>query len=104
MAGTIARAAEKAAAAGIGNGAVHAPAMPAVLSPSTRKFDPMGKRPVYAREKIAHLWLVDPLVRTLEAFELRDGEWTPVVGARDDDLASIRPFDAVSFSLANLWS
>ena len=75
-----------------------------VLSPSTREFDLTDKRPVYAREKIAHLWLVDPLARTLEAFELRNGEWTLIAGARDDDLASIRPFDAVSFSLADLWS
>ena len=44
-----------------------------VLSPSTRRFDLHEKRPVYAREGVGCLWLVDPLDRTLEAFELRDG-------------------------------
>ena len=46
-----------------------------VLSPSTRKLDLHGKRPIYARERVGHLWLVDPVDRTLEAFELREGEW-----------------------------
>lgn len=32
------------------------------------------KRAVYAREGVAHLWLIDPDVRTLIAFELRDGQ------------------------------
>ena len=74
-----------------------------VLSPSTRKLDLCGKRPVYAREGVAHLWLVDPTARTLEAFELRDGAWTLIATAADTDPVSIPPFDAVTFSLADLW-
>ena len=35
-----------------------------VLSPSTRRFDLQEKRPVYAREGVAHLWLIDPTDRT----------------------------------------
>ena len=74
-----------------------------VLSPSTRKLDLYGKRPVYAREGVAHLWLVDPLARTLEAFELREGEWALIATAANDDPVGIPPFDAVTFSLADLW-
>ena len=74
-----------------------------VLSPSTRRLDLHGKRPVYAREGVGHLWLVDPLDRTLEAFELRDGHWVLIAGAKDDDPISIRPFDAITFSLGDLW-
>ena len=74
-----------------------------VLSPSTRKLDLHGKRPVYAREGVAHLWLVDPLDRTLEAFELRAGAWAPVAAAKDGDPVAVRPFAAVTFSLADLW-
>ena len=74
-----------------------------VLSPSTRKLDLHGKRPVYARERVGHLWLVDPVERTLEAFELRDGEWVPIASARDDAPVRIRPFEAVTFSLGDLW-
>ena len=41
-----------------------------VLSPSTRGFDQEEKRAVYARERVSHLWFVDPDARMLEAFEL----------------------------------
>ena len=74
-----------------------------VLSPATRRLDLVDKRPVYAREGVGHLWLVDPTDRTLEAFELRDGEWVLIASAKDDDPISIRPVDAITFSLADLW-
>ena len=74
-----------------------------VLSPSTRKLDLCGKRPVHAREGVAHLWLVDPTDRILEAFELREGQWALIATAIDDDPVGIPPFDAVTFSLADLW-
>ena len=74
-----------------------------VFSASTRRLDLQEKRPVHAREGVSHLWLVDPADRTLEAFELRDRQWVPIAGAKDDDPVSIRPFDAVPFSLGDLW-
>ena len=74
-----------------------------VLSASTRRLDLQGKRPIYAREEVRHLWFVDPTDRTLEAFELREGEWVLIAAAKDDDPIRIRPFDAITFSLGDLW-
>ena len=74
-----------------------------VLSASTRRLDLQEKRPVYAREGVGHLWLVDPADRTLEAFELHDGQWLLIGSAKDNDPTSIRPFDAITFSLGDLW-
>ena len=74
-----------------------------VLSPSTRRLDLLGKRPIYAREGVAHMWVVDPKDRTLEAFELRDEQWVLIATAKDDDPVRIRPFEAVTFSLGDLW-
>ena len=74
-----------------------------VLSSSTRRVDLHEKRPIYAREGVVHLWLIDPTDRTLEAFELRDGQWLLIASAKDDDPVSIRPFDAIAFSLGDLW-
>ena len=74
-----------------------------VLSASTRKLDLHGKRPGYAREGIGYLWLVDPVDRTLEALELREGQWVLIAIAKGDEPVSIRPFDAVTFSLDDLW-
>ena len=74
-----------------------------VLSPSTRKLDLEGKRPVYAREGVRHLWFVDPAARTLQAFALKGGAWTPAGAARDDEPVSLPPFEAVTFPLNALW-
>ena len=74
-----------------------------ILSPSTRKLDLHRKRPVFAREKVGHLWLIDPPDRTLEAFELREEEWVLIATAQDDAPVRIRPFEAVTFSLGDLW-
>ena len=74
-----------------------------VLSASTRKRDLHGKRPVYAREGVVHLWLVDPSDRTLEAFELRERQWLLIASAKDEEPVSIPPFDAITFSLGDLW-
>ena len=75
-----------------------------VLSPSTRRLDLQEKRPVHAREGVTYQWLIDPADRTLEAFELRDGEWVLIGCAKDDEAVSIRPFDAITFSLGDLWA
>ena len=42
--------------------------------------------------------------RTLEAFELREGEWVLIGTAKDEEPVGIRPFDAITFSLGELWS
>ena len=73
------------------------------MADSTHELDLNGKRPVYAREGIPHLWLVEPTDRTLEAFELQEGQWVLIASVEDDDPVSIRPFDAITFSLGDLW-
>ena len=74
-----------------------------VLSPSARAMDQGKKRDIYAREGVAYLWFVDPDARTLEAFELRDSQWVLLKTLTDNDPVSLPPFDAISFSLGDLW-
>ncbi len=74
-----------------------------VLSPSTRRLDLRGKRPIYAREGVPHLWFLDSGARTLEAFEPHDGRWLLIATVHDDDLVSVRPFEAVELDLDALW-
>ena len=73
------------------------------LSPSTRRIDMGEKRTIYAREKVAHLWFVDPDARTLEAFELRKGLWLLLATLVGEAQVSLPPFDAISFPLDALW-
>ena len=42
-----------------------------ILSPSSRIHDRSIKLPRYANNNVAHLWLVDPDAKTLEAYELQ---------------------------------
>ncbi len=74
-----------------------------ILSPATRKLDLVGKRPIYAREGVRHLWLVDPDAKSLEAFELRGTEWVSIDKRFDEESVSLPPFDAISFNLGYLW-
>jgi Uma2 family endonuclease len=59
--------------------------------------------PVYAREGVEHLWLVDPLSRTLEVYRLESGRW--VVVETHGDAAQVRavPFDALELDLSDWW-
>ncbi|GAB6142557.1 hypothetical protein JCM14076_32870 [Methylosoma difficile] len=74
-----------------------------ILSPSTAKKDRVIKLPIYARYGVAHVWMVDPLAQTLEAFELQQGRWVLIATLKDDDEVAVPPFDAAPFSLADLW-
>jgi Uma2 family endonuclease len=75
-----------------------------VLSPQTAKTDRIRKLPIYARERLAHVWLVDPVQRTLEVLR-REGDRWLVVGAWSDN-ACVRaePFDAIVLDLSVLWA
>ena len=74
-----------------------------VLSPGTRRIDLYGKRPIYAREGVSHLWFVDPFARGLEAFELRSEQWVLIASLKDDDAVCTPPFAAITFTLGDLW-
>ena len=74
-----------------------------VLSPSTAAVDRSEKMPIYAREGVAHTWLVDPVARTVEAFRLEAGRWIVLGAWRDDAVIAIEPFVEVPLELATLW-
>jgi hypothetical protein len=50
------------------------------------------------------LWLVDPVDRTLEAFELREGQWVLIAALAGEAEVRVAPFDAVTFPLGALWT
>ena len=75
-----------------------------VLSPSTGRLDRVRKLPVYARESVAHAWLVDPVLRTLEIFKLDAGRWVLLATHGDDAVVRAAPFDAVEIELAGWWT
>lgn len=74
-----------------------------VLSASTEKRDRTLKMRIYGEARIPHMWIVDPRQQILEVFELRDSFWTKIGDWNSDDDVRAPPFDAISFSLADLW-
>ena len=74
-----------------------------ILSPATYLLDRVRKLPIYAREGVKHVWLIEPIARTLEVFRLEQRRWV-VVGAHEtDELVRAEPFDAVELDLLALW-
>ncbi|MDY7226652.1 Uma2 family endonuclease [Hyalangium rubrum] len=74
-----------------------------VLSPSTMALDRAVKLPVYARERVRHVWLVDPVARTLEVFRLDGERYTLLVTHAGSARVRAEPFDAIELALAFLW-
>jgi Uma2 family endonuclease len=76
-----------------------------ILSTSTARMDRAIKMPLFAREGVPYLWLVDPDARTLEVYRLQDdGHWLLLEILKVDDPVREPPFDAVSFPLNSLWA
>jgi len=74
-----------------------------VLSPGRVRVDRERKLPIYARERVAHLWLVDPLERVVEVLRL-DGDGYRLVTTRGGtDRVRLEPFAAVELELDALW-
>jgi len=74
-----------------------------VVSPTTGAIDRGRKMRIYAREQVRHLWLIDPLARTLEVYRLEDGRWVVVGTHGGTDAVRAEPFDAVELRLARWW-
>ena len=75
-----------------------------VQSPSTAALDRGPKLAVYARERVSHVWMIEPVSQTLEVLRL-DGETYRIVNvASGADRVRAEPFDAIELSLSSLWS
>ena len=74
-----------------------------VLSPSTKAIDRRKKLPIYARESVGHVWLVDPLLQTLEVLRLESEHWSKVAAHEADAKVRAEPFDAIELALRALW-
>lgn len=58
---------------------------------------------IYAREGVSHVWLIDPVARTLDVRRLEDGRWTVLATHRGDQVVRAEPFEAIDLPLAQFW-
>lgn len=71
-----------------------------VLSPSTEDIDRHEKALIYGACGVGHLWLVDPLARTIEASRNVRGRWEGASVVRGVESMRIEPFEAVELPVA----
>jgi Uma2 family endonuclease len=74
-----------------------------VLSPSTEALDRTQKVPIYSREAVTHVWLVNPRTQTLEVLELAGNTYSIVSVHQGNARVRAVPFDSVELDLAVLW-
>jgi Uma2 family endonuclease len=74
-----------------------------VISPSSGRVDRTRKMPIYAREHVQHLWLVDPIARTLEVYRLDGDRWIVAATHGGPETARVAPFDAAEVDLRRWW-
>ena len=63
----------------------------------------MVELPDTAYFTLAPDWVCEVLSASTRRLDLHEGQWLLIASAKDDDPISIRPFDAITFSLADLW-
>ena len=74
-----------------------------VVSPSTGRNDRVLKMPIYAREQVGHLWLVDPKMRTLEVYRLEGQRWVVINTHGGSGMIRAEPFEALEIDLGRWW-
>jgi Uma2 family endonuclease len=74
-----------------------------VLSPSTETIDRRKKLAIYARAGVAHVWLLNPLLQTLEVLRLQSQRWSLVAAHDADARVRAEPFGATELALPALW-
>lgn len=75
-----------------------------VLSPATKRFDRTRKLWVYAHERVAHIWFIEPIEQLLEVLRLDGDTYRTVFTAAAEDKVRAEPFDAIELDLAILWA
>jgi Uma2 family endonuclease len=74
-----------------------------VLSPGTRRHDRVLKLPLYKRERVAHVWLVDPEAKTLEVYKLDGDSYRLLSTHAESEVVHAEPFEVFALELGVLW-
>ncbi len=75
-----------------------------ILSPRTEIRDRDEKMMVYARHAVSYVWLINPIITTLEAYKLSSGGWLRFAMFNGNHVVRVEPFHEIEIDLGNLWS
>ena len=74
-----------------------------VLSPATARLDRVKKMPIYAREKVDYIWLIDPIMNSLDVFQRNENRWFLLNSFVGNEIVRAAPFDVIEIDLGALW-
>ena len=74
-----------------------------ILSPNTLRTDKVKKMPIYAHHGVGHIWLIDPVAMTMDAFRLESGKWVLLGSFTENDKVRAEPFQEIEINLKDLW-
>ena len=74
-----------------------------VLSKGNKKMDRTRKFKLYAQFKVPHCWLVDPIEKTMELYELKKGDYHLITKKQGNEIVKPSLFPELEFSLKELW-
>ncbi len=75
-----------------------------IISPNTTRMDRITKMSIYRDCGVPHVWLVDPIHKTLEVFGLQQsGAWVTLGLHAETEAVRAEPFREIEMALGNLW-
>ncbi|HEX4382293.1 MAG TPA: Uma2 family endonuclease [Myxococcales bacterium] len=74
-----------------------------VISPATAACDRTVKMEIYKREQVGHVWLIDPALRIIESYRLREGQWIRAQAAHGNLSVHLEPFAEIELDLSSWW-
>ncbi|CAM4223091.1 MULTISPECIES: Uma2 family endonuclease [Myxococcus] len=75
-----------------------------VLSPSTRSLDRVRKMPLYFREGVANMWIIDPVRQSLEVYRRGTTSWVRSQLFTGNVTVNAEPFEVLPLDLGLLWT
>ncbi len=74
-----------------------------VISPSTTGIDRRRKLQLYARYGVSYYWIVDPPARTIEAYQLTQGQYRNAGTLSESTTVSLPPFPDLILGPRAIW-
>jgi Uma2 family endonuclease len=59
--------------------------------------------PIYARERVSHLWLIHPSLQTLEVYRLEGQQWVVASSHVGAESVHAEPFEAIELDMSRWW-
>jgi Uma2 family endonuclease len=74
-----------------------------ILSPGTARNDRLKKMRIYAQHEVQFAWLIDPMLKMLEAYQLESERWVVLGVYAENDKVRTEPFQDIEIELGGLW-